>query len=74
VPGVAGTNAAIGHERAEFGAFAVTTLASRSHPSTQPREEFSTTGRFACIPRPRSLLARLVRIVNTAILGQPQSF
>ncbi len=70
---VAGTHAAIPQQNHEFGPFGTSTLAPTRRRSSAQREEFSTIGRFAYIPRPRSVLARLVRIINTAVLGVPPS-
>lgn len=71
---MAGTDAAIHQQNHEFGPFAASALSSSRRGSADTSEEFSTIGRFACIPRPRRVLDRIVRIINTAILGTPHTY
>jgi hypothetical protein len=60
-------------QRPQFGAFTAPSLPPAGQIASAESEEFSTSERFAYLPRPRGLLARMVRIVNTAILGEPQA-
>jgi len=70
---VIGSHAAIPRQSHEFGPFGAAALTTGGHRSPDASEEISTHGSFDYIPRPRSVLARLVRLINTAILGAPHS-
>jgi hypothetical protein len=66
---VTGSHAAIPRQSREFGPFGVGALSTDGRSSPHPSEKFSTIGRFDDIPQPQSILARIVRRINTAILG-----
>jgi hypothetical protein len=66
---VTGSHAAIPRQSREFGPFGAAALSTDGRSSPHPSEKFSTVGRFDDIPQPQNILARIVRRINTAILG-----
>jgi hypothetical protein len=69
---VTGNHAAIQPQSRDFGPFGAATLAPGTPRCSTRSEEFSTIGRFEYIQQSRGMLARLVRLINTAILGTSQ--